>query len=168
MSNHRGKGGIEAFQSLWQPLVPSMKPKVLIVDGHSMIFQCPELADLHAGRTAAARDTLVRMLRDLQDGSEWTVAVVFDGKGARMADVSEPDGIHVFYSKSGQTADSVIERLAAKYAQTCDVTVATDDRLERMTAETFGSMTMSSFQLKAEIAAAGERIAAAVRKLRKR
>ena len=40
----------------------SMKPRVLIVDGHSMIFQWPDLTLQHAKRTAVARESLVRML----------------------------------------------------------------------------------------------------------
>ncbi|MDX2079685.1 MAG: NYN domain-containing protein [Terrimicrobiaceae bacterium] len=145
-----------------------MKPRVLIVDGHSMIFQWPDLADLHARKSAAAREELVRRLRGLQDASDWTVAVVFDGRGAKASDASEPGGIHIFYSKAGQTADSVIERLAAKYALTCDVTVATDDRLERVTAEAFGSSSMSCMQLRLEIEAADSAVGREIEKLRRR
>lgn len=144
-----------------------MKPKVLIVDGHSMIFQWPELTRLHERKTAAARELLVQMLTALQDGSDWTVAVVFDGKGEKASDATEPHRIHVFYSKAGQTADSIIERLAAKYASTYEVTVATDDRLERVTAESFGSMTISSLQLRSEISAAEESVRATIRRLRR-
>lgn len=144
-----------------------MKPKVLIVDGHSMIFQWPDLAELHASRTASARDALVRMLTTLQDGTDWTVAVVFDGKGERASNDSESHSIKVFYSKSGQTADSIIERLAAKYAPTCDVTVATDDRLERTTVESFGSNSISSTQLRGEIQAAEAAIHTTIKQLKK-
>ncbi|MFZ4598845.1 MAG: NYN domain-containing protein [Terrimicrobiaceae bacterium] len=144
-----------------------MKSRILIVDGHSMIFRWPDLARLHAEKTSSARDALVRMLTVLQDGSEWIVAVVFDGKGVKPSNQSDPDGIRIFYSKSGQTADSIIERLAAKYAPTCDVTVATDDRLERITAESFGSMSISSDQLLAEIRAAESSIRETIRKLKR-
>lgn len=142
-----------------------MKPKVLIVDGHSMIFRQPDLAELHARNGAVARDHLIRMLRDLQDGSEWTVAVVFDGRGPKASNESEPHGVRVFYSKNGQTADSIIERLAAKYAATCEVTVATDDRLERITTEAFGSLSISSMQLFAEIERARADVSEVVRRL---
>lgn len=142
-----------------------MKPKVLIVDGHSMIFRQPELADMHARNATAARGHLVKMLRDLQDGSDWTVAVVFDGRGTKPSNESEPDGIRIFYSKSGQTADSIIERLAAKYTATCEVTVATDDRMERVTAEAFGSLSISSLQLFDEIERARRGVADEIRRI---
>lgn len=143
-----------------------MKPRVLIVDGHSMIFQWPDLTLQHAKRGAVARETLVRMLTGLQDNSDWHVAVVFDGTGAKNSEASEPHGIKVFYSREGQTADSIIERLVAKYAEQYEVTVATDDIMERTTVESFGGSTMSAFQLREEIDLAGREMDERLRKLR--
>lgn len=144
-----------------------MKPRVLIVDGHSMIFQWPDLTLQHARNAAVARETLVRMLTGLQDNSEWHVVVVFDGKGQKPTEASEPHGIQVFYSKEGQTADSIIERLTAKYASAYDVTVATDDLLERTTAESFGATSMSAFLLREEIDAAGRELDHRLKQLKK-
>lgn len=145
-----------------------MKPHVLIVDGHSMIFQWPDLTLQHAKRTAIARETLVRMLTGLQDNSDWSVAVVFDGKGVKPSEASEPHGIKVFYSKAEQTADSIIERLVAKYSEKYDVTVATDDLMERTTVESFGGMSMSAWQLREEIDAAGRDMDERLRSLKQR
>lgn len=131
-----------------------MKQKILIVDGHSMIFQWPELADRYSAHGVAVRESLIRMLTALQDSSDWTVAVVFDGTGGKASTGEETTAIKVFYSKSGQTADAIIERLAAKYAPDFDVTVATDDHLERLTVESFGAISISSHQLQSEIQAA--------------
>ena len=128
-----------------------MKRRILLVDGHSVIFAWPDLAEIHRRNTASARENLVRRLTALQDSSEWEVAVVFDGRGAKASSESEPSGIAVFYSKSGQTADEIIERLAAKYAATCEVTVATDDHMERTTVEALGGMSISTDQLLSEI-----------------
>jgi predicted RNA-binding protein with PIN domain len=144
-----------------------MKQKILLVDGHSMIFDWPDLAAMHARNTAAAREELVKRLTGLQDNTEWTVAVVFDGKGVKASSDGAPHGIAVFYSKSGQTADSIIERLAAKYAKDHEVTVATNDRLERTTAEAFGSNTISGMQLRAEIESAIDSVRDTIRRLRR-
>ncbi len=144
-----------------------MKPKVLIVDGHSMIFQWPDLTLQHAKRTAVARETLIRMLTGLQDNADWHVAVVFDGKGVKPSEASEPHGIKVFYSKSGQTADSIIERLAARYAGQYEVTVATDDIMERTTIESFGANSMSAWQLREEIDSAGRDLDERLKRLKK-
>ena len=145
-----------------------MKQKILIVDGHSMIFQWPELSRDYATRGASVRESLVRLLTSLQDNSDWTVAVVFDGRGDKASSEGNPEGIKIFYSKDGQTADSVIERLAAKYASDCDVTVATDDHLERTTVESFGATSISSRQLQSEIEAAERDVQTALSRLRKK
>jgi hypothetical protein len=142
-----------------------MKRKILLVDGHSMIFAWEDLSSLHRRKTAAAREELVRRLISLQDNTDWTVAVVFDGTGVKPSSDGTPDGIAVFYSKSGQTADSIIERLAAKYSTEYEVTVATDDRMERTTAEAFGSLTISALQLRAEVESAMNSVRETIRRL---
>jgi len=131
-----------------------MKRRILLVDGHSVIFAWPDLTEIHQRNTASARENLVRRLTGLQDSTEWEVAVVFDGRGAKASSDSEPSGIAVFYSRSGQTADEIIERLAAKYAASCEVTVATDDHMERTTVEALGGMSISTDQLLSEIESA--------------
>ncbi len=123
--------------------------RYLLVDGHSMIFAWPELSVMHRRRTSAARDELVRQLTRYQDASGIRVVVVFDGRGVKPGEVTEPGGIQVFYSKSGQTADAIIERLCALYAKEHELTVATDDNMERQTALSFGASTASSDTLRA-------------------
>lgn len=145
-----------------------MKPRLLIVDGHSMIFQWPDLAAQQARNRTLARETLIRMLGTLQDNTGRQVAVVFDGRGTKASEAEEPHPVQVFYSKSGQTADSIIERLAAKYAPQCEVTVATDDNLERTTVESFGAETMSSRQLREEMETAERDLENRLRQLRRR
>jgi len=145
-----------------------LKQKILIVDGHSMIFQWPQFAGKYAAHGAAVRESLVRMLTVLQDGTDWMVAVVFDGTGPKPSAGEESTAIKVFYSKSGQTADAIIERLAAKYAPDFDVTVATDDHLERLTVESFGAVSISSRQLESEIDSAGRAIRQSLVEIKKR
>lgn len=130
-----------------------------------MIFQWPELSRNYASAGASVREVLVRMLTSLQDNSDWTVAVVFDGRGTKASIEEAPGGIKIFYSKEGQTADSIIERLAAKYAGGCDVTVATDDHLERTTVEAFGAIAISSRQLQSELVAAEKDVQVTIRRL---
>ena len=145
-----------------------MKRRILLVDGHSVIFAWPDLAEIHQRNTAAARENLVRRLTGLQDSTEWEVAVVFDGRGAKASSDSVPRGIAVFYSKSGQTADEIIERLAAKYSATCEVTVATDDHMERTTVEALGGMSMSTEQLLSETNSAGSALRERIQNLSSR
>ena len=145
-----------------------MKRRILLVDGHSVIFAWADLAEIHQRNTASARENLVRRLTGLQDSTEWEVAVVFDGRGAKASSDSVPHGIAVFYSKSGQTADEIIERLAAKYSATCEVTVATDDHMERTTVEALGGMSMSTERLLSETKSAGSALRERIQNLSSR
>lgn len=108
--------------------MPDEMPRFLIVDGHSMIFAWDDLAILHGQSRAAAREELIRRVTLLQDMGTERVVLVFDGKGEKVESEAEKDGIQIFYSQSGMTADAVIERLAAKYAGKYRMTVASRDR----------------------------------------
>jgi predicted RNA-binding protein with PIN domain len=125
-----------------------VRAQYLIVDGHSVIFAWPELRALHSRRTSLARDALVKKLRDYQDWSGVSVAVVFDGKGSVVSMSSHPDEIQIFYSAEGQTADSIIERLASKYAPRFKLLVATSDFLEQETASASGAECISAEALR--------------------
>lgn len=121
----------------------SRRTRFLIVDGHSVVFAWPDLRKLHARRPSLARESLVKRLRGYQDWTGVRVIVVFDGKGAQVSATSDPHDIQIFYSRKGQTADSIIERLASKYATRFDLTVATSDYLEQQTASAFGAECIS-------------------------
>lgn len=122
--------------------------RVLIVDGHSVIFAWPEIRKLHTQRTALAREAVVKMLTEYQDSSGVHVVAVFDGKGAKTTEATEPGGIQIFYSGVDQTADDIVERLVAKYASENEITVATSDLLEQQTVNTFGATAISAEALR--------------------
>jgi predicted RNA-binding protein with PIN domain len=124
-------------------LQPASRSRYLIVDGHSIVFAWPDLRKLHQRRTVLARDALAKRLRDYQDWTGIRVVLVFDGAGDKVSAHSDPHDIQVMYSRKGQTADSIVERLAAKYAPDFDVTVATSDLLERQTVTAFGASSIS-------------------------
>lgn len=121
--------------------------RYLIVDGHSAIFASPELCALHAGRSARAREELIKRLRRYQDWSDVRVIIVFDGKGAKIDISSDPNDVQIFYSRAGETADAIIERLASKYAKQFHLTVATSDLLEQETVAAAGAECISAENL---------------------
>jgi len=142
--------------------------RVLIVDGHSVIFAWPEMRDLHARRTGLAREAVIKVLTAYQDSSGVHVVAVFDGKGARANEATEPGGIQIFYSGADQTADDIIERLVAKYAEKHDITVVTSDRLEQMTVNTFGASFMPAELLPSLLNEARQSLDRELKKLKKR
>jgi predicted RNA-binding protein with PIN domain len=123
--------------------MPQRRRRYLIVDGHSVIFNWPDLHKLHDRRTSLAREELARRLRDYQDWTGVHVVVVFDGKGAHVSATAHPHDIQIFYSRKGQTADAIIERLSSKYAERFDIMVATSDNLEQQTASACGAECIS-------------------------
>jgi predicted RNA-binding protein with PIN domain len=127
-----------------------MRPhaRYLIVDGHSVIFAWPELRKLHQRRTSLAREALAKKLRDYQDWTGVRSVVVFDGKGPIVTATAEKHDIQIFYSRKGQTADDIIERLCGKYAGRFDLIVATSDFLEQQTASAFGAHCISPEMLR--------------------
>src|SRR2546430_8905056 len=113
--------------------------RYLIVDGHSVIFAWPELLKLHARRSSLAREALVKQLRDYQDWTGVRVVVVFDGRGKKTSATSEPGDVQIFYSRSGQSADAIVERLSSKYAKCYELMVATSDFMEAETEQACGA-----------------------------
>ena len=134
-----------------------MQPQYLIVDGHSVIFAWPELLALHQRRTSLARDALVRRLRDYQDWTGIHVVVVFDGKGTAVGASADPGEIQIFYSRTGQSADAIVERLASKYGSQFNLLVATSDYLEQETVAACGAEYISAEGLRGLLDAAGGR-----------
>jgi predicted RNA-binding protein with PIN domain len=97
------------------------------------------LRKLHARRSSLAREALLKQLRNYQDWTDVRVVIVFDGKGKKIDASSEPGDVQIFYSRTGQTADAVIERLASKYGKRFELMVATSDSMEAETVQACGA-----------------------------
>jgi predicted RNA-binding protein with PIN domain len=130
------------------------RAQYLIVDGHSVIFAWPELRKLHARRSSLAREALIKQLRDYQDWTGVRVVIVFDGKGTKVEAASEPGEVQIFYSRSGQSADAIIERLASKYAKGFELMVATSDLMEAQTVQACGAEWISPEGLRSLLSSA--------------
>src|SRR5262245_2730555 len=120
-----------------------LRARYLIVDGHSVIFAWPELRKLHARRSSLAREALLKQLRDYQDWTGVHVVAGFDGKGKKVDATADPADVQIVYSRSGQSADATIERLASKYAKRYELVVATSDSMEAETVHACGAESIS-------------------------
>lgn len=137
---------------------PCLMEQVLIVDGHSAIFAWPDLLKIHQAKPALARRELIAMMTRYQDATEHKVVIVFDGKGKKTASQAGCDGdILVMYSRTGETADSVIERIVARKSSSMRITVASNDRLELETVSAFGGDCMGLKTLREVIDQADEK-----------
>ena len=128
----------------------------LLVDCHNVIFARPDLAALHRRSPAATREKLLHMLELLQDAGAMRVVAIFDGgtDTKPATEFSGAAGVQIFYAGASHSADTVIERLIAKYAPVHRLTVATNDHLIRTACEAAGGMAISAEQLFDDVAAA--------------
>ncbi|MGV3659739.1 MAG: NYN domain-containing protein [Prosthecobacter sp.] len=113
----------------------------LLVDGHSVIHAWPELRKEHvkAARRHLARLELLTRLRNLQDMSGMQVVVVFDGARQGTNEEREPEGLQIIYADPGTTADTIIERLVARYAAERPMRVVSADGMVRETILSLGA-----------------------------
>lgn len=113
----------------------------LLIDGHSVIHAWPELLREHrvSSRRHLARTELLKRLRNLQDMSGMQIVVVFDGAKQGTNEEREPDGLQIIYADPGTTADTIIERLVARYATQRPMRVVSADGMVRETILSFGA-----------------------------
>ena len=119
----------------------------ILVDGYSLLHNWPQLAPGAARHSAEARDELVHRLTLYRDAIGTPITIVFDGSGSRHGKVERtptPE-LEVLYSRVGQTADDIIERVAVRLQPYGEVLAVTDDYAERDTVLYHGGMAVSCF-----------------------
>lgn len=116
----------------------------ILIDGYSLLHNWPELAPGRPRFSAEARDELIHILTLYRDAIGTPITIVFDGvgKAANTAFPSTPE-LEILYSRGGQTADQIIERVAVRLRPYGDVLVVTDDFKERDTVFFHGGMASS-------------------------
>jgi predicted RNA-binding protein with PIN domain len=117
----------------------------ILVDGYSLLHNWPELAPGKARHSATAREELIHRLTQYHDACGTPITIIFDGAdvaGTRAATVSTPE-VEVLYSRTGQTADQMIERVVHRLSPSGEVLVVTDDAAERDTVQGSGGQISS-------------------------
>jgi predicted RNA-binding protein with PIN domain len=144
------------------------RPSFLLVDGNNIIHAWPDLLAMHRRRKGSAHSELISRLESYRDFTGDRVVIVFDGKGAITQEERREDGLQIFYTSESHTADDIIERLAIRYADTYDITVATDDRAEQDIVVGAGGSVLSSIALRDILEAAGRSMRDWIARHRKR
>ncbi len=119
----------------------------ILVDGYSLLHNWPQLAPGKPRHSAEARDELIRRLTLYRDAIGTPITIVFDGsqpRGGKTAPTPTPE-LEVLYSRAGQTADDIIERVAVRFQPFGEVLAVTDDYAERDTVLYHGGMAVSCF-----------------------
>lgn len=141
---------------------------ILIVDGYNMIGAWPELVDLKKKDLAAARDRLVELLADYQGFTGLKVIVVFDAYHVRGIEKKYLNHkVEVIYTKSEETADERIEKLATELNDLRHkIYVATSDFTEQWVIFGQGALRISARELLKEIEDTGRKIENKIEKTR--
>ena len=114
----------------------------ILVDGYSLLHVWQELAPGKPRFSAIAREELINRLRHYYDACGTPITVVFDGASSleTFSPFPSTPEVEIIYSRPGQSADQVIERVAHRLSAYGEVLVVTDDFAERDTVVSVGGM----------------------------
>ena len=115
----------------------------ILVDGYSLLHQWPALAPGKPRYSLAAREELIHQLTQYHDACGTPITVIFDGASGQVAELPGSPDVEVLYSRSGQTADQMIERAAHRFGRYGEVMAVTDDHAERDTVISLGGSACS-------------------------
>jgi predicted RNA-binding protein with PIN domain len=114
----------------------------VVIDGYNLLGLTGNTGA--GGHSERAREGLLRLLSAYRHRKGHALTVVFDGwQGGHPIESREHRaGVQVIYSKRGERADQVIERLAAEYGTEC--AVVTSDHEVIRAAQAQGALIMKA------------------------
>ncbi len=121
-----------------------MSLPVLIVDGYNIIGAWDHLKEMKKDDLGSARDQLIADLSGFYPWCWERIIIVFDGQQYEWEDI---DGVEVVFTGKKETADTMVERLAAGLVLQHKVEVATSDIAENRAASAVGAMVISAAAL---------------------
>lgn len=119
----------------------------ILVDGYSLLHSWPELAPGKARYSESARAELIQRLNLYSDVCGIPITIFFDGAtppSGKPAPGAKSE-VEVLFSRTGQTADQLIERATHRFAPYGEVLAVTDDQAERQTVLSLGGLASSCF-----------------------
>ncbi len=117
----------------------------IIIDGYNLIRQSDSLRRLERLSLEEGRSELIRRIAGYRRLRGHKMTVVFDGWMAGSAEEERlrEDGVHVVYSRRGETADEVIKRMA-RAERGSEIIVVSSDREVADSAVKAGGVAISS------------------------
>lgn len=123
----------------------------LIVDGYNLLGVRGEMARVTTGGGEAARERLLRELAAYRQRKGHPITVVFDGwqQGPDTERREHRAGVQVVFSRRGEQADQVIQRLTDEFGADC--AVVSSDREVVAFARVRGALTISASEFEAKL-----------------
>jgi predicted RNA-binding protein with PIN domain len=121
-----------------------MRLEWLIIDGYNVLHLVSELKKLLNSDIELARHRLIRMIEGSAVRMARQTTVVFDGKEAGQDAALTSKHLEIYYSPGKHTADTIIERLVARFPTPGKILVVTSDRAEANAVLSDGAQVMSS------------------------
>jgi hypothetical protein len=126
----------------------------IIIDGYNLVRQSQELSRLDRVDMARGREALIEKLAAYRRLKPHRITLVFDGAGAPALSPARDwvKGISVVFSRAGETADTVIARMARQERATA--MVVTSDLALARSAEACGAAVIESTEFEGRMALA--------------
>ncbi|MCL4498826.1 MAG: NYN domain-containing protein [Chloroflexi bacterium] len=126
---------------------------LLIVDGYNLINYHPRYMKIKESDLEASRVRAIEDLASLATLSDYDVIIVFDAAETENKERHRATilGVEVWFTRSGESADSVIERLSYDLSAERPVVVATSDYAQQKVVFRPGVTIKSARQLSNEI-----------------
>ena len=125
----------------------------LVIDGYNLLGIRGGLR----GDIEARREALIRELVGYRQRKGYPLTAVFDGwrSGHPVEHGEWREGIEVIFSRQGETADTVIKRLAAKFGNAC--AIVSSDREVAGFARAQGATSITSGEFEGRLHSSGTR-----------
>ncbi len=126
----------------------------IIIDGYNLIRQSSSLSFIDRQDIQLGRQALIESLACYKRIKRHRITVVFDGTGAPelFRSTDRVQGIDVHFSRSGEQADAVIKRMAARIREKALVVTSDQDIINY--AESEGATCLSSGEFEQKLAMA--------------
>jgi len=122
----------------------------IIIDGYNLIRQSKSLSILDLQDIQLGRDSLVDMLAAYKKVKSHRITVVFDGTAAPLFSEQRDrlKGISIIFSQKGESADTVIKKMARKERQKALVVSSDQDIVQSAAASGAATVSANDFENK--------------------